>query len=268
MITDNDDDCYRALGVIHRAWPIVPERFKDYISTPKRNSYRSLHTTRDRHASSMRIEVQIRTHDDAPAQRIRASPRTGATSRASGPTGKSGWLRDLIEIVDASHDAEELLEHTRLAIYQDRIFAFTPKGALFQLPKGATPVDFAFAVHTDLGAQTVGAKINGRHMPLRTQLAQRRRGRDHQGHASPSRSSRGSASSSPARRAPRSAARCGPRSTRRSPSSGASCSTTSPGACRPRSAARPSAAAVERLALEDEEELMYAIGAAKLTIAR
>ncbi len=69
-----------------------------------------------------------------------------------------------------SHDAEELLEHTRLAIYQDRIFAFTPKGALFQLPKGATPVDFAFAVHTDLGAQTVGAKINGRHMPLRTPL--------------------------------------------------------------------------------------------------
>ncbi len=81
-----------------------------------------------------------------------------------------GWLRDLIEIVDASHDAEELLEHTQLAIYQDRIFAFTPKGALFQLPKGATAVDFAFAVHTDLGAQTVGAKINGRHMPLRTQL--------------------------------------------------------------------------------------------------
>src|SRR5690606_14101834 len=87
------------------------------------------------------------------------------------PDGQVGWLRDLIEIVDASHDPEELLEHTRLAIYQDRIFAFTPKGALFQLPKGATPVDFAFAVHTDLGAHTVGAKINGRHMPLRTQLA-------------------------------------------------------------------------------------------------
>jgi GTP pyrophosphokinase len=86
------------------------------------------------------------------------------------PDGQVGWLRDLIEIVDASHDAEELLEHTRMAIYQDRIFAFTPKGALFQLPKGATPVDFAFAVHTDLGAQTVGAKINGRHMPLRTVL--------------------------------------------------------------------------------------------------
>jgi GTP pyrophosphokinase len=87
------------------------------------------------------------------------------------PDGAVGWLRDLIEIVDASHDAEELLEHTRMAIYQDRIFAFTPKGALFQLPKGATAVDFAFAVHTNLGMQTAGVKINGRHMPLRTPLA-------------------------------------------------------------------------------------------------
>jgi GTP pyrophosphokinase len=81
-----------------------------------------------------------------------------------------GWLRDLVEILDASHDAEELLENTKMAIYQDRIFAFTPKGALFQLPKGATPIDFAFAVHTNLGAQAVGAKINGRHVPLRTPL--------------------------------------------------------------------------------------------------
>ncbi|MBA3863427.1 MAG: bifunctional (p)ppGpp synthetase/guanosine-3',5'-bis(diphosphate) 3'-pyrophosphohydrolase, partial [Erythrobacter sp.] len=84
--------------------------------------------------------------------------------------GQVAWLRDLIEIVEQSHDAEELLEHTRLAVYQDRIFAFTPKGALFQLPKGATAVDFAFAVHTNLGLATAGAKINGRHMPLRTAL--------------------------------------------------------------------------------------------------
>jgi hypothetical protein len=97
-----------------------------------------------------------------------ASPRTGPTSRATRPDGQVGWLRDLIEIVDASHDAEELLEHTKLAIYQDRIFAFTPKGALHQLAQGSTPVDFAYAVHTDLGDRAVGAKINGRHMPLRT----------------------------------------------------------------------------------------------------
>ena len=86
------------------------------------------------------------------------------------PDGQVGWLRDLIEIVDASHDSEELLEHTKMAIYQDRIFAFTPKGALHQLPKGATSIDFAYDVHTDLGSLAVGAKINGRHMPLRTAL--------------------------------------------------------------------------------------------------
>src|SRR6476620_5799184 len=97
--------------------------------------------------------------------------KQGGPENGVRPDGQVGWLRDLIEIVDASHDAEELLEHTKLAIYQDRIFAFTPKGALHQLPKGATPVDFAFAVHTDLGNATVGGKINGRHMPLRTQLA-------------------------------------------------------------------------------------------------
>jgi GTP pyrophosphokinase len=81
-----------------------------------------------------------------------------------------GWVRDLVEILEASHDPDELLEHTKMAIYQDRIFAFTPKGSLFQLPKGATPIDFAFAVHTNLGALAVGAKINGRHVPLRTTL--------------------------------------------------------------------------------------------------
>jgi GTP pyrophosphokinase len=106
---------------------------------------------------------------DAPPQRIR--PRRALGLQAGGePDGEVGWLRDLVEILDASHDAEELLENTKMAIYQDRIFAFTPKGALFQLPKGATPIDFAFAVHTNLGAQAVGAKINGRHVPLRTPL--------------------------------------------------------------------------------------------------
>ena len=117
----------------------------------------------------MRVEVQIRTHDMHRTNEFGLAAHW-AYKQGDRPDGQVGWLRDLIEIVDASHDAEELLEHTRLAIYQDRIFAFTPKGSLFQLPKGATPVDFAFAVHTDLGAQTVGAKINGRHMPLRTQL--------------------------------------------------------------------------------------------------
>jgi GTP pyrophosphokinase len=169
VLTDSVEDCYQALGVLHQAWQFVPGRFKDYISTPKTNGYRSLHTTLI-YENSQRVEVQIRTRAMHRRNEYGLAAHW-AYKQGEKPDGQVGWLRDLIEIVDASHDAEELLEHTRLAIYQDRIFAFTPKGALFQLPKGATPVDFAFAVHTDLGARTVGAKINGRHMPLRTPLA-------------------------------------------------------------------------------------------------
>ena len=169
VITNNDADCYRALGVLHTTWQMIPGRFKDYISTPKSNGYRSLHTALI-YENSMRMEVQIRTREMHRLNEIGLAAHWAYKQSGTKPDGQVGWLRDLIEIVDASHDAEELLEHTKLAIYQDRIFAFTPKGALFQLPKGATPVDFAFAVHTDLGAKAVGAKINGRHMPLRTPL--------------------------------------------------------------------------------------------------
>ncbi len=168
VLTDSVEDCYRAIGALHQAWPFVPGRFKDYISTPKTNGYRSLHTALI-FENSMRVEVQLRTRAMHRLNEFGLAAHW-AYKQGERPDGQVGWLRDLIEIVDASHDAEELLEHTRLQIYQDRIFAFTPKGALFQLPKGATPVDFAFAVHTDLGARTVGAKINGRHMPLRTVL--------------------------------------------------------------------------------------------------
>ncbi len=168
VLTDNVEDCYRALGVLHRAFQFVPGRFKDYISTPKMNGYRSLHTTLF-YDKSMRVEVQIRTREMHRTNGFGLAAHW-AYKQGGKVDGQVGWLRDLIEIVEQSQDHEELLEHTKLAIYQDRIFAFTPKGALFQLPKGATAVDFAFAVHTDLGAQTVGAKINGRHMPLRTLL--------------------------------------------------------------------------------------------------
>ena len=168
IICEDVADCYRALGVLHTTWQFLPGKFKDYISTPKNNGYRSLHTSLI-YGKSMRVEVQIRTREMHRLNEFGLAAHW-AYKQQDRPDGQVGWLRDLIEIVDASHDPDELLEHTRLAIYQDRIFAFTPKGALFQLPKGATPVDFAFAVHTDLGAQTVGAKINGRHMPLRTQL--------------------------------------------------------------------------------------------------
>ena len=168
VLTESADDCYKALGILHQNWQMIPGRFKDFISTPKANGYRSLHTALI-YENSMRVEVQIRTQDMHQTNEFGLAAHW-AYKQGDRPDGEVGWLRDLIEIVDVSHDADELLEHTRLAIYQDRIFAFTPKGALYQMPKGATAVDFAYAVHTDLGNSAVGAKVNGRHMPLRTQL--------------------------------------------------------------------------------------------------
>ncbi len=168
-IVDSLDECYRTLGLIHQRWPMVPGRFKDYISTPKRNGYRSLHTSVI-HDEQMRIEIQIRTRE----MHVQAEHGLAAhwAYKEGKPAAKTQhpWISDLIEILEHAGSAEELLEHTRMAMYQDRIFAFTPKGELIQLPKGATPVDFAYAVHTDLGDQTVGAKVNGRVMPLRTPL--------------------------------------------------------------------------------------------------
>ncbi len=169
VITDNADDCYRALGIIHQKWQMIPGRFKDYISTPKRNGYRSLHTAII-HDGSMRVEVQIRTREMHQQSEFGLAAHWAYKQSVLEPDGQAGWVRDLLEILDTSQDAEELLEHTRMAMYQDRIFVFTPKGALHQLPKGSSPVDFAYAVHTDLGDMTVGAKINGRHVPLRTEL--------------------------------------------------------------------------------------------------
>ncbi|HEY0270507.1 MAG TPA: RelA/SpoT family protein, partial [Sphingomonas sp.] len=171
VIVADVEQCYRALGFIHRRWPMVPGRFKDYISTPKRNGYRSLHTSVI-HNEKARIEIQIRSeamHAQAEygyaahwayKQHVPVDPMNGRTS----------WIRDLVEILEHAESPEELLEHTRMAMYQDRIFAFTPTGELIQLPKGATPIDFAYAVHTDLGSQVVGAKVNGRLVPLRTPI--------------------------------------------------------------------------------------------------
>ncbi len=169
VIVDDIAGCYRALGLIHERWPMVPGRFKDYISTPKRNGYRSLHTSVI-HDSKMRIEVQIRSRD------MHAQGERGLAAHWAYKEGKPAaevhipWVDELVEILEHADSAEELLEHTRMAMYQDRIFAFTPKGELIQLPKGATPVDFAYAVHTDLGDRTVGAKVNSRVVPLRTLL--------------------------------------------------------------------------------------------------
>jgi len=169
VIVPNEEDCYRALGLIHRRWPTVPMRFKDYVSTPKRNGYRSLHTT-IMHAENTRVEIQIRTAE------MHAEAEHGLAAHWAYKQGKLRpdtqvrWIADLVEILDAAESPEELLEHTKMAMYADRIFAFTPRGELIQLPKGATPIDFAYALHTDLGDQAVGAKINGRVVPLRAPI--------------------------------------------------------------------------------------------------
>ncbi|WP_174298636.1 RelA/SpoT family protein, partial [Sphingomonas bacterium] len=175
-IVPTEEDCYRALGVIHRRWPMVPGRFKDYVSTPKRNGYRSLHTSVI-HAENTRVEIQIRTPEMHAEAEFGLAAHWAYKQNGSGggglgvrPETQHSWIADLVEILDTAASPEELLEHTRMAMYQDRIFAFTPKGELIQLPKGATAIDFAYAVHTDLGDQTVGAKVNARLVPLKTVL--------------------------------------------------------------------------------------------------
>jgi RelA/SpoT family (p)ppGpp synthetase len=163
---------YRALGLIHQRWQAVPGRFKDFISTPKRNGYRSLHTTVI-HNERMRIEIQIRTAEmDREAEfglaahwAYKAGGDASAPARVAYP-----WLKDLLDAVDQAASPEEVLEHTRLAMFQDQVFAFTPKGELIQLPAGSCPVDFAYAVHTELGDTCVGAKVNGHVATLRTPL--------------------------------------------------------------------------------------------------
>nr|WP_246587024.1 bifunctional (p)ppGpp synthetase/guanosine-3',5'-bis(diphosphate) 3'-pyrophosphohydrolase [Stakelama flava] len=169
VIVASEEECYRALGLIHRRWPMVPGRFKDYISTPKRNGYRSLHTT-VMHGQQQRIEIQIRTIEMHHQAEYGLAAHWAYKQDGVRPDTQIRWIQDLVEILDNAASPEELLEHTRMAMYQDRIFAFTPAGELIQLPKGATPIDFAYAVHTDLGDQAVGAKINGRVVPLRTAI--------------------------------------------------------------------------------------------------
>ena len=171
VVLADGEQCYRALGLIHQRWPMVPGRFKDYISTPKRNGYRSLHTSVI-HNEKARIEIQIRSDAmHAQAEFGYAAHWAYKQGMPADPLGsKVSWIRDLVEILDHAESPEELLEHTRMAMYQDRIFAFTPTGELIQLPKGSTPIDFAYAVHTNLGDQVVGAKVNGRLVPLRTPI--------------------------------------------------------------------------------------------------
>lgn len=180
VVVDTVEDCYRALGIIHSTWSMVPGRFKDYISTPKQNDYRSIHTTIVG-PSRQRVELQIRTRamDDVAEYGVAAhsiykdhgsgTPTSGGNS-ISMETNAYAWLRQTIEALSEGDNPEEFLEHTKLELFQDQVFCFTPKGRLIALPRGATPIDFAYAVHTDVGDSCVGAKVNGRIMPLMTKL--------------------------------------------------------------------------------------------------
>ena len=179
VIVSTEEECYRALGVVHMAWPSVPDRFKDYLSTPKRNNYRSLHTTVVG-PKGLRIEMQIRTEDmDRVAEDgVAAHWRYKDTSygfdadhqAAAGGRDPLVNLRHLVQVLEHGGDVDELVEHAKLEMYLDQVFVFTPKGKLVSLPSGAMPLDFAYAVHTDVGDTCIGVKINGDLKPLRTVL--------------------------------------------------------------------------------------------------
>ena len=170
VVVDTVEDCYRALGVAHGVYPVVPDRFKDYISTPKPNGYRSLHTGVFG-PERQRIEMQIRTakmHDVAEHGLAGHWNYKQGTVETESPQYR--WLRELLDIIEHAAGPEEFLEHTKLEMFKDQVFCFTPRGDLINLPWGATPVDFAYAVHSEVGDHCVGAKINGRMMPLRSEL--------------------------------------------------------------------------------------------------
>ncbi|UYN96972.1 MAG: bifunctional (p)ppGpp synthetase/guanosine-3',5'-bis(diphosphate) 3'-pyrophosphohydrolase [Enhydrobacter sp.] len=170
IIVDTVADCYQALGLLHGKYQVVPGRFKDYISVPKPNGYRSLHTGVIG-PLGQRIEIQIRTLEmQDQAERGVAAHWIYKQGGPSTDAPQYAWLRSLIDILDKAPNAEEFLEHTKLEMFQDQVFCFSPKGKLIALPRGATPIDFAYAVHSQVGDTCVGAKINGRMLPLRTQL--------------------------------------------------------------------------------------------------
>jgi len=173
VITTSEEDCYRALGAIHRRWFAVPGRFKDYISQPKTNGYRSIHTTvsgRD----GKRVEVQIRTaqmHDVAESGvAAHWSYRDGKRSKNPFAVDPAKWISQLTEQFDAEESHEDFLEAVKLEMYADQVFCFSPKGDVIKLPRGATPIDFAYAIHTRIGNACVGAKVDHMRVPLWTRI--------------------------------------------------------------------------------------------------
>ncbi|MEK9921823.1 MAG: bifunctional (p)ppGpp synthetase/guanosine-3',5'-bis(diphosphate) 3'-pyrophosphohydrolase [Rhodospirillales bacterium] len=171
VIVGTVEECYRALGAIHGVYQVLPGRFKDYISTPKPNGYQSLHTGVIG-PERMRIEVQIRTREMHEIAEYGLASHWRYKQGDAVHDGKQfAWIRSLLDILDEAGGAEEFLEHTKLEMFQDQVFCFTPKGDLIGLPNGATVVDFAYAVHSEVGDHCVGARINGRIAPVRSKLS-------------------------------------------------------------------------------------------------
>jgi GTP diphosphokinase / guanosine-3',5'-bis(diphosphate) 3'-diphosphatase len=170
VIVDSTSNCYQALGIVHSHYSVVPGRFKDYISTPKPNNYQSLHTSVIG-PFNHRVEIQIRTKEMHQIAEYGVAAHWDYKQGESSVDGRQyAWLRGLLEIMEQASNPEEFLEHTKLEMFQDQVFCFTPKGDLISLPRGSTPIDFAYAVHSAVGDHSVAAKINGRQMPLRTIL--------------------------------------------------------------------------------------------------
>lgn len=173
VLVDNPEDCYLVLGIVHSQYRSVPGRFKDYISTPKPNGYRSIHTT-IMGPRRQRIEIQIRTHQMHAEAELGVAAHwayKGSNQPTERDVTKYRWLRELLEILEQEQRPEDFWENTKLELFQDHVFVFTPKGDLIELPNGATPIDFAYAIHSDIGDKCVGAKINGRIAPLNSRMA-------------------------------------------------------------------------------------------------
>lgn len=177
VVVSSVEECYRALGAIHGRFSVTPGRFKDYISLPKPNGYRSLHTGVIG-PDNQRIEIQIRSREMheiaelgvAAHWRYKSDDDTGEGGKPLREGRQYRWLRDMLDILSNASGPDDFLEHTKMEMFSDQVFVFTPKGELHSLPRGATPVDFAYAVHTEVGNHCVGAKVNGRIKPLRTPL--------------------------------------------------------------------------------------------------
>jgi RelA/SpoT family (p)ppGpp synthetase len=175
VIVNGEVDCYRALGVVHRKWQFVPGRFKDFISVPKTNNYRSLHTTIIG-PNRQRVEIQIRTSEmhtiaqNGVAAHWLYKDSDDERRKVFEDIKPFKWLQELVDQLKIANTAEEFLEDTKMELFHDQVFCFTPKGRIIALPKGATPLDFAYAVHTEVGNSCAGARVNGNITPIRTVL--------------------------------------------------------------------------------------------------